>query len=301
LTFGSLFTGIGGFDLGFERAGMTCKWQVEIDEKCQGVLSRRWPNVEKHRDVKAVGKHNLTAVDIICGGFPCQDLSVAGKRTGLAGERSGLWHEFARVVRELEPRWVVVENVAGLLSNNSGRDFGTILRDLAACGYDAEWDVLPAAAFGAPHVRERVFLVAYTPGVRRLRCATEEGSLLDARAKVERDRKVPDTQCERLEEQGFFRVSKEQTSPIANCGWWTTEPALGRVVNGVPNRVDRLKQLGNAIVPQVAEWIGRRIIELDNLANHDGLLPDSPEFISRDQTEVGKPVAIRAENYAVFD
>src|SRR3990167_2286118 len=127
LTFGSLFTGIGGFDLAMTRHGMICKWQVEIDPKCQELLSQKWPYVERHLDVRAVGKRNLETVDLICGGFPCQDLSVAGKREGLAGERSGLWFEFARVIDELEPKWAVIENVPGLLSSAKERDFALLL------------------------------------------------------------------------------------------------------------------------------------------------------------------------------
>jgi DNA (cytosine-5)-methyltransferase 1 len=115
ITCGSLFSGIGGFDLAFQRAGIETIWQVEIDEKCLNILVRHFPNAERYTDVRTVGKQNLTPVDVICGGFPCQDLSVAGKRAGLAGERSGLWHEFHRIISELEPRWVVIENVPGLL------------------------------------------------------------------------------------------------------------------------------------------------------------------------------------------
>src|SRR3990167_5596480 len=123
MKFGSLFTGVGGFDLGFERAEMTCAWQAEKDKHCLQVLANHWPNIKRYEDVKDVGR-NAEPIDLLCGGFPCQDLSVAGKRAGLAGERSGLWFEFARIIGELRPRWVVIENVPGLLSSNSGRDFG---------------------------------------------------------------------------------------------------------------------------------------------------------------------------------
>ena len=108
MKFGSLFTGVGGFDLGFERAGMECVWQVEFDKACQNVLRKHWRETELFDDVRTVGKHNLKPVDVICGGFPCQDVSIAGKRAGLAGERSGLWHEFARIIDELEPKWVAI-------------------------------------------------------------------------------------------------------------------------------------------------------------------------------------------------
>lgn len=159
MTFGSLFAGIGGFDCGFERSGMRCAWQVEIDKSSQKVLQRHWHNVERFSDVKECGKHNLARVDVLCGGFPCQDLSVAGRRQGLAGERSGLWFEFARIIGELEPRFVVIENVPGLLSSNSGRDIQTILDDINNLGYVASADILDAQFFGVAQRRRRIFLI----------------------------------------------------------------------------------------------------------------------------------------------
>src|SRR6266699_2059797 len=140
LTVGSLFSGIGGFDLGLERAGMEIRWQVEIDSFCQQVLAKHWPNVKRYDDVRTVGAHNLERVDVLCGGFPCQDVSCAGPRTGIDGVRSGLWSEMVRVVRELRPRYVFMENTHGLLE----RGFGRVLGDLAEAGYDAEWACLAA-------------------------------------------------------------------------------------------------------------------------------------------------------------
>jgi len=160
MKFGSLFTGVGGFDLGFERAGMECVWQVEFDKACQSVLKKHWSETELFDDVRTVGKHNLKPVDVICGGFPCQDVSIAGKRAGLAGERSGLWHEFARIIDELEPKWVVIENVPGLLSSNKGRDFATVIRWLAERGYGVAWRILDSQYFGVAQRRRRVFIVA---------------------------------------------------------------------------------------------------------------------------------------------
>src|SRR4051812_30085856 len=157
MTFGSLFAGIGGIDLGLERAGMKCVFQVECDPYARAVLRKHWPSAALYDDVRSVGAANLAPVDLVCGGFPCQDISNAGKRVGIEGERSGLWSEYARIVRELRPRYVLVENVAALLARGLQRVVG----DLAACGYDAEWDCFPAAAFGAPHERDRLFLVAY--------------------------------------------------------------------------------------------------------------------------------------------
>ena len=157
-TFGSLFSGIGGFDLGLERAGMQCAWQIEIDAHCQKLLEQRFPNAKRYTDVKTF--NGAEPVDIICGGFPCQDLSVAGKRAGLDGKRSGLWFEFIRIIGELTPRWVVIENVPGLLSSNKGQDFAVILQGLAECGYSVAWRILDARYFGVAQRRRRVFIVA---------------------------------------------------------------------------------------------------------------------------------------------
>lgn len=159
MRYGSLFSGIGGFDLGLERTGMECAWQVEIDANCLKILERHWPNVRRYTDVQEVGKVNLETVDLICGGFPCQDLSIAGRRAGIAGERSGLWFEFARVIDELAPGWIVIENVPGLLSSNGGQDFATIIRWLVGRGYGVAWRVLDAQYFGVPQRRRRVFVV----------------------------------------------------------------------------------------------------------------------------------------------
>jgi len=157
MRFGSLFSGIGGFDRGFERIGMSCAWQVENDRSCQKVLAHHWPNVKRYGDIREVV--DLEPVDLICGGFPCQDLSVAGGRAGLAGERSGLWHEFHRILTECRPRWAVVENVPGLLSSNGGRDFAVILRGLVECGYGVAYRILDAQYFGVAQRRRRVFIV----------------------------------------------------------------------------------------------------------------------------------------------
>jgi len=157
----SLFTGIGGFDLGFERAGMTCVAQVEKDRFARQVLDQHYPTIKKFEDVNHVGKHNLPPADLICGGFPCQDVSIAGRRAGLAGERSGLWHEFERVLSEARPRWVVIENVPGLLSSNGGRDFAVVLRGLVKLGYGVCWRVLDSQYFNVPQRRERLFIVGH--------------------------------------------------------------------------------------------------------------------------------------------
>jgi len=160
LRFGSLFSGIGGFELGFERAGMRCSWQVERDGACRKFLRQTFHR-RVLKDVRYARRSNLAHVDLICGGFPCQDLSVAGRRAGLAGKRSGLWWEFHRILGELAPRWCVVENVPGLLSSNGGRDFAVIVRGLVELGYGVAWRILDAQHFGVPQRRRRVFIVGH--------------------------------------------------------------------------------------------------------------------------------------------
>ena len=158
---GSLFSGIGGFDIGFERAGMEVAWQCEIDPHARAVLAKHWPGVPCYDDVRGISAGSVPDVDLICGGFPCQDVSVAGRRAGLAGERSGLWFEFHRVLAELKPPWVVIENVPGLLSSNGGRDMGTVLGGLGDLGYRWAYGVLDAQWFGVAQRRRRVFIVGH--------------------------------------------------------------------------------------------------------------------------------------------
>ena len=167
LTVGSLFRGIGGLDLGFERAGMRVAWSVEIDQQCNHVARRHWPDTPVLLDVCESGAHNLAPVDVIVFGSPCQDLSVAGKRAGLGGERSGLFHEAARIIRELKPRLAVWENVPGAFTSDGGRDFAVVLRALSECGaIDIAWRVLDSQWFGVAQRRRRVFVVADFGGER---------------------------------------------------------------------------------------------------------------------------------------
>ena len=236
MTFGSVFAGIGGFDLGFERAGLQCKWQVEIDPYCRRVLERHWPDVERHDDVRTFEPGERHAVDVVCGGFPCQDLSVAGKGAGIDGERSGLWSELARIIGLVRPRYAVVENVPALL----GRGMGRVLGDLAAIGYDAEWDCIPAGAFGAHFIGDRLFIIA---------TRSEAGSV---RPQGCWPTPVRANQWGEHEFAGLVRVEAEHGIPAGSHG---------RVSDGISNRSHRLRALGNAIVPQVAEWIGRRLTQ----------------------------------------
>lgn len=159
-TVGSLFAGIGGFDLGFEQAGFTTAWQVEIEQDLREVLALRFPHAQQFADVREVGAHNLSPVDVLIGGFPCQDVSAMGARAGLAGARTGLFWEVCRIVEEIRPQWLVLENVVGLLTSNGGKDFGVVLGALADRGYVGLWRVLDAQYFGVAQRRRRVFLVA---------------------------------------------------------------------------------------------------------------------------------------------
>ena len=163
LRLGSLFSGAGLCDLGFAWAGFAHQWFCEIDQFCRAVLAEHWPGVPIYNDIKTFRAGEAPAVDVLAGGFPCQAVSSGGKRSGIEiGTRSGLWYEFGRIITETHPKFVVIENVRGLLSLG----INIVLGDLAEIGYDAEWEVLPAAALGAPHHRERVFIVAYPNGCR---------------------------------------------------------------------------------------------------------------------------------------
>jgi DNA (cytosine-5)-methyltransferase 1 len=246
---------------------MACKWQVEIDPYAQRVLAKHWPDVRRHDDVKTWPQPDTERVDVIAGGFPCQDISYAGKGAGLAGERSGLFYEVARIVREMGPRVVVLENVAALLT----RGMGDVLGTLASLGYDAEWHCIPAAAVGAPHIRDRVFLLAYAIEQRRERreCSAQAKGWKLRQSIAGEDRKnASDSKGNRWNEgnpngsrSGEGIATREKYRSWCRNRRWAPEPAVGRVADGVPSRVDRLRGLGNAVVPQVAEFVGRMVVE----------------------------------------
>lgn len=294
MTFGSLFAGIGGLDLGLERAGLTCKWQVEINEYARRILARHWPNVRRWDDVTtfladttyditqdgrqadALEKSGDWNVDLICGGFPCQDISYAGKGAGLDGKRSGLFYELMRIVRVLGPRYVLLENVAALLT----RGIDAVLGSLAACGYDAEWTCIPAAALGAPHIRERVFILAHAKRERLFvrganeqisrECSDSGGGYWHGRREKETNKQeVGNLDGSRLQERACFgsyarkELAAASQTNRGNGGIWHAEPDVVRVANGVPSRVDRIRGLGNSVVPQVGEFLGRCILEFD--------------------------------------
>jgi DNA (cytosine-5)-methyltransferase 1 len=187
MRFVSLFAGVGGFDLGLELAGHECVGQVEIDKHCQTVLANHWPDVPRHDDVRTANEWAdriglVGRTDLVCGGFPCQDVSVAGRRAGLAGERTGLFWDALSFASHVEARWVLLENVPGLLTSNQGRDFGTVLAALADAGYVYnEWRVLDSQFFGVPQRRRRVFLIAgVTAPDRRPLLVESEGSVWDS-------------------------------------------------------------------------------------------------------------------------
>lgn len=256
LTVGSLFTGIGGLDLGLERAGMRVAWQAEIDPYCCQVLAKHWPGIPNLGNVTTINWEDVPRVDLITGGYPCQPFSIAGARAGENDPRH-LWPHVRNALRVLRPRWALLENVAGHLSLG----FGRVLGDLAEIGYDAEWDCIPAAAVGAPHRRDRVFLVAY-PNRQGEPTRPEHGT-------TPRDL---DTNAARAHGLRWWDRSPlprpetvERTTGRSSSGGghWAAEPDVGRVAYGVPNRVDRLRALGNAVVPQVAEHVGRLIMEAE--------------------------------------
>jgi len=245
---GSLFSGIGGLDLGLERAGMQVVWQVEKDPYCQKILAKHWPEVPCYGDIKEIDFTALPPVDLICGGFPCQPWSVAGAQKGVEDERN-LWPDTIRAVREVMPRWCVFENVPGLLTH---RYFGRIIGDLAKSGYIVEWNCIPAALFGLPHIRTRLVLVAYS--------ASLGWNFLNDKPSIE-------TQKERLSyhQQSGYRWKCENGRHSVEFVGWSIEPRICGSNAGVSSQMDRdrIHALGNAVVPQVAEWIGRRILKVD--------------------------------------
>jgi DNA (cytosine-5)-methyltransferase 1 len=279
-----LFSGIGGFSLGLERTGgFETVAFCEIEEFPRRVLAKHWPEVPQYEDIRDLTASRLRddgiSVDAICGGFPCQDISTAGKGAGIEGERSGLWSEYARLIGELRPQVVFVENVAALL----GRGLDRVLGDLAALGYDAEWHCIPASAVGAPHRRDRVWIVAYPSSIGWP--ILEDAGALSAGKVYERQKWHPEKQVGELaslaskcavahpvreRSQGSGRtihagrptpeIYREVNRAIHDCRW-SSEPNVGRVAHGVPHRVDRLKGLGNAVVPQIPELIGNAYLE----------------------------------------
>jgi DNA (cytosine-5)-methyltransferase 1 len=301
ITVGSLFSGIGGIELGLERTGgFRTLWFVEKDPYCQAVLRRHWPGIPVYGDIESLGDcSGVERPNMLTGGFPCQPISFAGKRKGKEDSR-WLWPQYLRTIRILRPELVLVENVPGLL--NLG--FSEVLGGLASCGYDAEWQSIRASDVGAPHRRERVFIVAYPDrtrleneiglGTKRLDRRSErgeaskdnipkakstsgiQGNLADSNKcgqsetqfnihprksdSIGSGEDVPNSASRRERVNLFSRRKDGSQSLIEQSDWWATEPDVGRVANGVPARVDRLRCLGNAVVPQCAQAIGEMIL-----------------------------------------
>ena len=280
---GSLFAGIGGFELGLERGIPNSKtvWQVEQDKYCQTILKKHWPQAKLYDDVCTVGAHNLEPVDVICGGFPCQDISVAGKGKGINAERSGLWWEMYRIISELRPTIAVLENVSAVTTRGGTEIIGA----LAKIGYDCEWQIISARMFGAPHIRKRWFAVAYSTSKRRnngrYRPQQIEPQQRHQSEVLYQERQMCTTQSERFSKAGFIantfceraqislegeHTSKQMSGSTSKKGssYWSEGATISPVCNlddGISNRVARLKALGNAIVPQCSEYVGQCIAQ----------------------------------------
>jgi DNA (cytosine-5)-methyltransferase 1 len=235
-----LFSGIGGFSLGFERAGMETVAFCEVDKKCRKVLHKHWPNVKCYTDIKELTHEQLQAdgiiPEVICGGFPCQDVSFANsKGKGIEGERSGLWSEMFRLIKDVRPSWAVIENVSALRS----KGLALVLQNLCEISYVSEFHCIPASAVGAPHQRDRIWILAHPNG---------EGL---------------QGHSEALERPSQIRTQKETRllSCVPRSDFWASQSSVCRVANGISGRVDRLKQLGNSVCPQLTEVIGCAIMK----------------------------------------
>ena len=297
----SLFSGIGGFELGLSWAGPFRPVAFcEQNAYARAVLAKNWPGVIQYDDVRTLTGRTLDRdgvgrIDVLTGGWPCQPHSVAGKRANSRDERD-LWSEFVRIIGETRPRWVVGENVPGVLSSHdaaadrgAGGFFGRVLRDLAALGYDAEWHCYPASAVGAHHERSRVFLVAYPDSLRE---PQPEGPVTDERGRAVYGGETLGTLAyaegqgsprginDGGTEAGFYEPSDSGTPTWAGGNWEQpsptalTQPRLCGMAHGRTERVQRLERLGNGVVPQQAAVIGRAITEAEAHHAQYGVMPD---------------------------
>jgi len=250
-----LFSGIGGFALAASwvwAGDLELQGFCEIDSYCQKVLKKNFPDVPIYDDITELQPEWFDDIDLLTGGFPCQDISVAGKGEGLEGDRSGLWFEMLRLISGIRPRYALIENVPMLLHRGLGR----VICDLASIGYDAEWQVVSAADVGAPHLRKRIWIVAYAGHLRR---GNHVGGDVGLRGRQQAQTAI------RSASQSEITGSSQESETVAAGGEerslrvWSTEPDVGRVADGVPKRVDRLRGLGNAIVPHCAALIMDRI------------------------------------------
>ena len=283
LTVLDLFSGIGGFSYAAERlvGGFKTIAFCDSDEPCRRVLRKHWPDTPIFTDVRSLSAEDITplcpsGLSLITAGFPCQDLSVAGKQAGYNGERSVLFYEIIRLAGELRPDFLLLENVRNLLSHQNGETFQETLFQIAKAGYNAEWAVIPASDLGACHRRERIWIVAYA--ATRGNIGLEEqarqplqpqrmgeaGGVENASHSNHSGLQGQRPQCELSESSGERQASWSNCSPMLNPEWrsYLSVPVLRRGDDGLSHRVDRLKQLGNSIVPQVAAVPLRRIKEL---------------------------------------
>lgn len=288
----SFFAGIGGFDLGCERAGMEVVFQCEINSFCQKVLNKHWPSVPLVGDIKSLKAEDIPEADIWCGGFPCQDVSLAnqGKRKGLKGERSGLFYKYAELVAKRQPEWLVIENVPGLLNSHEGEDFRILLATLDELGYGVSWRVLDAKYFGTPQRRRRVYIVASRGDMRSARVLFESGAtaLIDKQGRGQRS-SIARSDDEGLSKANLYSIQhasigrKHTAGPQAkgyrNDGETYTLDSRGsadavcqtddgfrvRAASGISKELDsnRLRATGNAVAVPIVEWISKRIILVD--------------------------------------
>ena len=289
----SFFAGIGGFDLGLERAGMNVVFQCELDPFCQQILKRHWPHVPLHDDITTLNPATIPAADLWCAGWPCQDLSTANtERTGLSGKRSGLFFTFMDLVREVQPAWLVMENVPGLLSAERGTALETVIDTLEANGYLGGWVSCNAVDSGLPHNRDRVFLIASFRSERAYHFFTDSSELSghtspressktktrsDFRQIALRDNPLvvqrrggfgytlAKSICPTLRAQTGGHQGGHSDRPIL-CGEELDMDRVG-AADGVSSRLDgrRGRLIGNAVVPTISEWIGKRILEIEIL------------------------------------
>lgn len=294
---GSAFSGVGALDLGLQRAGMEIQWQIEINESARSILQRHWPCVPKHASIIEVTSDQLGPVDLICGGPPCQDWSrgQSNSREGLVGSRSGLFFEFARLIRDLQPRWVVMENVPGLLTTNGGRDFSVVLGVMVELGYGVAWRVLDAAKFGVPQRRRRIFIVGCLGDPGRAARVLLEPDSGDGGAGEDHQTGQPLSRAPAKRPHGYsawrksWRSADDQkpetwvedsiTNTLNEFDYTSTQFIVGDYVRrltplewerlqGLPDSWTdgqaahkRIAQIGNAVAVPVAHWVGRRIIE----------------------------------------
>jgi DNA (cytosine-5)-methyltransferase 1 len=305
-----MFSGIGGLDLGLEWGIKNAEtvWQIEMEPFGRSILERHWPDASREvTDVREGNAGNLAPVDLISGGFPCQDISVAGNQKGFDGEKSSLWFEMSRIIGVLRPRFIVLENVAAVVSPNMRFVMARVLSDIRAHGYNAEWKIISAAQCGAPHLRRRFFLIGWLPNVANGDTTTMRGKRQNVpresdRGRDDRSRSGDNTK----REESIYRTGIDPCDDVANAGsaqrerssttakrmepkrsratrsreqigradHFNFEPPVGRVVNGLSKRLSRrnrhaLRALGNAVVPQCAELVGRRVQEIREILDNE--------------------------------